>query len=1515
MRFFLKSILFSNLRRKVVTTLTLFSGSLLDAEKWMDDLQDLSSSSQSISISIPEFGKITFNKIQSIQHGEDMDFSWSGKTTGSEEAFLTFARISQMISGSLTLPNDFRKISGSIFAPLLTKTSSNPRACKSCLKSGSIPRDPRRALQPQRSWRNGDAGLIDLLVVYPPSAVEEAGSIDSLEAEIHKSVIDANLCFRNSQVFAQVRIVHLAEVDYQPTGILETDLGRLQEDADGYMDEVHSLRDEYGADLVCLITSDSDSGGLANTMSHPSLNFAEEGFNISVWDQIAAPDYTLAHEIGHNMGCLHNREDDASGEELSQYDFNSFSFGKRWISNGIGYRTVMSYDDDLSTYSEGIPYFSNPSVSYLGISTGNLDSEDNAQVLMATAPYVSNFRSSVVPAILPTVFSLEVPKGDFHSFSVRLTVQPEISTTCTLVISHGSGFSLGSSSNLIFDESNWNLNQPVLIHALIDDQSDQTSGILEISADGMESVQVSLSSIEPEIPNADTRLFSGVVINELGIGISGVELELSEGMDNVQSDENGTFGILLPDDWSGTVTVSMEGHSMSPSSFAISTTDEGESGIVIQSQRSSVLYVDADAIGANDGSSWTNAYVELPEALLAKESFSEIWVAEGTYLAGSFRPASFLLPPNIPVYGGFVGNETLLSQRNAELNPTILSGDLGTAGIQDDNSYHVVIPSEGSVLDGFTIRDGFADQNFADDDRGIGASLWADGASFVVRNCTFTESQAEQGGGGIYLKDAQGTFTNCIFSNLLTGETGSGAAAYLDNSTAIFSYCSFSSNDADYFGGAIRSDTSIIEINDSNFTANRSISSNGGGAIYLFQSQFTINSCFFSNNQATYQGGAIYSEESNGTLYKSTFMSNFSTQTNGGGALYLQGGQVDLKEVHAEGNSATFQGGAAYLDNIIGSISDSNFSDNQNTESNGGGALFLQDCSPTIMNCRFIENKTFANAYGGALKLANSTSIISNCEFTGNQNLTNSGGAVYVDSTSQPTFSNNNFTNNQCASSGAAIFVDESMLVLTDNSFTENIAASGGALYLYNSDNSTLEGNDFIRNSATQFGGAIFNDQSTLVVRGGVFLNNFGTYGGAFASQYSDQVSFENIKAFGNESNSSSGSSGGFLYGGVESYKVLFTNCILSGNKSSGRNGLFRPSETTRFVNCTLYGNSAQSEGGLAILFSGNSVELENCILWNNSALTGNDLYNYQGTSIVRYSIYDPSQSIEGDITEEGNLNADPLFFDPDGADGVQGTADDDFSLLNESPAIDLGSWSVSDFSTTDFSGNDRTGFPDAGALEFLSNSAPVFLSFSSTIEINENETSVLYLEAIDSEGDSLNFLLTGGEDSNLFLFGESTGYLTFLSAPDFENPEDENGDNVYELSIGVSDGQSTTTANLSVTVLDVDEGPATADEVVLLSEGIDSGSGWKQATWFGIYHSTHYPWIHHENLGWLYLSQDESTGDLWMYDQELDWIWTTPAVFPFIYLDEQSSWAYLQLDVEPVKIYDFSEETWDFVD
>ena len=112
------------------------------------------------------------------------------------------------------------------------------------------------------------------------------------------------------------------------------------------------------------------------------------GFNVNVWNQLGAPNYTLAHEIGHNMGCLHNREDSTWD---SGYEFSAFSFGKRWIENGLGYGTIMAYDTTDSKYPNTIPFFSNPGVTYLTTATGNPGTEDNAKVLGLSAPYVSNF--------------------------------------------------------------------------------------------------------------------------------------------------------------------------------------------------------------------------------------------------------------------------------------------------------------------------------------------------------------------------------------------------------------------------------------------------------------------------------------------------------------------------------------------------------------------------------------------------------------------------------------------------------------------------------------------------------------------------------------------------------------------------------------------------------------------------------------------------------------------------------------------------------------------------------------------------------------------------------------------------------------------------------------------------------------------------------------------------------------------------------------------------------------------
>ena len=137
-----------------------------------------------------------------------------------------------------------------------------------------------------------------------------------------------------------------------------------------------------------------------------------------------------------------------------------------------------------------------------------------------------------------------------------------------------------------------------------------------------------------------------------------------------------------------------------------------------------VIYVKWDATGANDGTSWDDAYTDLQDALATAVSGDEIWVAAGIYIPTSIstdREATFQLIEGVDVYGGFAGTETILDERDPETNVTILSGDIDnndsqtpiitditTATGNNENSYHVVSGSDGATLDGFTITAGNA---------------------------------------------------------------------------------------------------------------------------------------------------------------------------------------------------------------------------------------------------------------------------------------------------------------------------------------------------------------------------------------------------------------------------------------------------------------------------------------------------------------------------------------------------------------------------------------------------------------------------------------------------------------------------------------------------------------------------------------------------------------------------------------------------------------------------------------
>ncbi|MGL4238360.1 ExeM/NucH family extracellular endonuclease, partial [Tabrizicola sp.] len=104
------------------------------------------------------------------------------------------------------------------------------------------------------------------------------------------------------------------------------------------------------------------------------------------------------------------------------------------------------------------------------------------------------------------------------------------------------------------------------------------------------------------------------------------------------------------------------------------------------------------------------------------------------------------------------------------------------------------------------------------------------------------------------------------------------------------------------------------------------------------------------------------------------------------------------------------------------------------------------------------------------------------------------------------------------------------------------------------------------------------------------------------------------------------------------------------------------------------------------------------------------------------------------------------------------------------------------------------------------SNDAPV-LTLAPAVTIDENTTAVATASATDVDSATLTYSLTG-DDAALFTIDQSTGAISFIEAPDFEAPADAGADNVYNVTVGVSDGAITTTTDVAVTVADVVETP-----------------------------------------------------------------------------------------------------------
>lgn len=410
------------------------------------------------------------------------------------------------------------------------------------------------------------------------------------------------------------------------------------------------------------------------------------------------------------------------------------------------------------------------------------------------------------------------------------------------------------------------------------------------------------------------------------------------------------------------------------------------------------LYVDGSVVASGNGTTWTNAYKTLGEALTIanNSSFSikfTIRIAQGTYYppgaqTSANQNATFAITRyNVALLGSYGTGGTPVSA----IHPTTLSGNIGSLTSNTDNSYQVM-----------TIA---------------GAVPFGNADSLLIQDLNFTAG------------NAVGVGSHVVNNQTIANGAGAGINVVGVPSGVLVKNCKFS-----------------------NF-----ISYQGGSAIFAQTADLLIDACSFTNNSTSSNGGALYAS-SNGSLYvlNSTFSNNV-TLSGQGGAIYTEGGGTGStsSSIYADGcnftnNHATRGGGIASIGGYL-SLHACTFTNNLATNASlvaYGGAIFACDgCAgggaSNIDSCYFAANSS-DNAGGAMYGTGTSYSFIKRCTFSGNKT-GGSGGGLFADSYQVDSCQ---FSYNSAGSGGGLFYGGGYLKNVTYCNFLNDTANTGGGLLI-----------------------------------------------------------------------------------------------------------------------------------------------------------------------------------------------------------------------------------------------------------------------------------------------------------------------------------------------------------------------------------------------------------------------------------------------------------------------------------
>ncbi|MBP6826454.1 MAG: T9SS type A sorting domain-containing protein [Saprospiraceae bacterium] len=685
-----------------------------------------------------------------------------------------------------------------------------------------------------------------------------------------------------------------------------------------------------------------------------------------------------------------------------------------------------------------------------------------------------------------------------------------------------------------------------------------------------------------------------------------------------------------------------------------------------------VLYVKSNAAGANNGTSWADAYTSLDAALAVAVPGGQVWVAAGVYKSSNPTPKSFNVQSGVQLYGGFAGTETALSQRNYETNVTILSGDISGNDIsgdftqnRTDNALHVLYvqngnPSDRAVIDGFRIAGGNTSNVASDPDlnqRGGGILATA---KLTVRNCFFTDNFG-RAGGCISALAAAGSgliADNCIFDGNYS--TSQSACIHIRQVTAAdVNRCIFRNNLTNR--GCVYPETSTnVKIDSCLFENNETGASQFGAAMFTWQSNFVLSNSTIRKNTA-YNAAGMYNDgrENISSFVVDNCVFDSNTVTNyGGTCLYNWICNFEVKNSTFKGNYAPTSGSAMYNRSCKGTIHDCLFEDGLAGPAGGagfGGALanYSAGTDITYQGCTFKRNK--AQRSGGAMTVGFTAGVkLIDCLFE--QNTAQFGGAVFCQN-------------------------DTTSLSIDGCTFNENGAENnGGAINTSSGITTTIKNSVFFSNSA-DFGGAVEATEDSLNtaimnIENTVFRDNFClTQAGAINIGNAD-ISLKNC-LFSSNLNLGTGAGGAISVNATNTFSA-------SGNPPVSNTA------TVNAVNTTFAANFGSLGGTIAQFENAGeaTTTLQNCIFSseadNYAIESGDPSVVSLGGNICT------DLSLQTYLTAANDVNEDdPLFVD---------LTSYDFHLQVNSPAVDLGT--AAGAPATDIEGNARINEPDAGCYE-----------------------------------------------------------------------------------------------------------------------------------------------------------------------------------------------------------------------